>query len=184
MVCGTHVGLAPGRAGLPLHEAEFASLAPGGSAGELCLLERPRPPWWSLVVRSASAKVLTIEAGALRDYFAAAGLAAEAAAAAAAADTALYGDVVQAQVAMVEAGGLELSWFAPHMKALMKHVMATGHLERKGAGGGGGGVGAGGSGGAGGGMAAVKYAPIVVESAAQVWRGVTGVAGCDRCGGA
>lgn len=138
----------------------------GDSTGELSLLPG-RPLWYSLVVRSATARVASVELQPLLEYFHNEGpyVLQELLHIAAHLDQQLYSTCIQRQAQAVQSGELELSMFNPDMKSLIKHILDMGSLDMTDLGV----AAAQGKGGAGGDAdAGSGYAPVVVESAQKV----------------
>ncbi|GFR51463.1 hypothetical protein Agub_g13872 [Astrephomene gubernaculifera] len=105
---------------------DLATLREGATCGELSLLAA-RPLWYTLVVSSPSAKVISIDLAALRTWLLTSPLgqaaAAEVVAAVAEVDIALYGRAVKQIAAMVMCGKLDLALFTPPMKSIIRRIM-------------------------------------------------------------
>ncbi|KAG2494361.1 hypothetical protein HYH03_007418 [Edaphochlamys debaryana] len=105
---------------------DLAALREGATCGELSLLAA-RPLWYSLVVASPTAKVISLDLGALRTWLlttpAGTAAAAEVVSAVAEVDIALYARAVKQIAVQVLKEKLDLSLFMGPMKAIIRRVI-------------------------------------------------------------
>jgi CRP-like cAMP-binding protein len=126
---GNYVGLLEAHAGSAAHTTDLGVLHAGQSAGELSLLA-DRPLWYSLIVTSSTATVVSLDLATLKLFFKEdEGDATRLLSLTAEEDRKLYAFAVQKQSMLIQAGKLDLSLFNGAMKSLLNSLMAMGHLN-------------------------------------------------------